>query len=44
LPRITVSIGYTAYTCGDSAESFIQRADLALYDAKHGGKNTIRQR
>jgi diguanylate cyclase (GGDEF)-like protein len=44
LPGVTVSVGHTAYTGGDSADSFIQRADLALYDAKNGGKNRVQGR
>ncbi|MDR2076047.1 MAG: GGDEF domain-containing protein [Desulfovibrio sp.] len=44
LPGVTVSVGYTAYKHGDTMETFIQRADLALYDAKHSGKNTVRER
>jgi diguanylate cyclase len=42
--RITVSIGVAELS--DSivtAEQLYKTADLALYDAKHGGRNTIRQ-
>ena len=35
----TVSIGVSAYQPHDTAESCIERADKALYEAKHLGKN-----
>ena len=41
LPPITVSVGCATYRLGERMESFIQRADLALYDAKHNGKNKV---
>ncbi len=44
LPPITVSIGCAAYLMGEPADSFIQRADLALYDAKRSGKNMVKLR
>lgn len=44
LPPITVSVGCATYRRGESPESFIQRADLALYDAKANGKNMVRMR
>jgi len=44
LPSITVSIGCATYRVGESAEGFISRADLALYDAKNSGKNMVRMR
>jgi diguanylate cyclase (GGDEF)-like protein len=44
LPRITVSIGHTAYAGNDSSDTLIKRADLALYDAKNGGKNRVEGR
>ena len=44
LPPITVSIGCATYIRGESAESFLQRAGLALYDAKSNGKNMVRAR
>jgi diguanylate cyclase (GGDEF)-like protein len=40
LPQVTVSIGCTGYLPEENIESFIRRADQALYDAKHTGKNT----
>ena len=41
LPPITVSIGCATYRLGERMESLIQRADLALYDAKNNGKNKV---
>lgn len=43
-PSITVSIGCTSYMTGDDEQSFLTRVDLALYDAKKAGKNTVRLR
>ncbi len=42
--QVTVSIGGTLYRPGEGAESFIHRADEALYVAKRQGKNTVRLR
>lgn len=36
---VTVSIGMTGYQHGDSAESMIDRADVAMYRAKGQGRN-----
>ena len=44
LPTITISVGCSTYRLGESADSLIQRADLALYDAKNSGKNKVRVR
>lgn len=44
LPSISVSIGCASYRLGEPPDSFIQRADLALYDAKKDGKNRVRAR
>lgn len=41
VPRITVSIGCTAYSPDESPEDFIKRADDALYVAKEEGKNRV---
>lgn len=40
---ITISIGLTVLQPGDSAESAMARADLALYAAKRGGRNRVEQ-
>jgi diguanylate cyclase (GGDEF)-like protein len=44
MPRITVSIGLTAYIAGETLQQFVERADNALYDAKRSGKNVVRVR
>ena len=38
---ITVSIGVAQYKDGESVDSIIERADKALYEAKHKGKNRV---
>lgn len=39
----TISIGVASlYPDGDSAESLLKRADEALYEAKHGGRNLVK--
>ena len=39
----TVSIGVASlHPDGDSAESLLKRADEALYEAKHGGRNQVK--
>ncbi|MDL2259949.1 GGDEF domain-containing protein [Deltaproteobacteria bacterium OttesenSCG-928-K17] len=42
--KVTISIGTTIYRPGEDSREFISRADEALYDAKHAGKNTVCQR
>jgi diguanylate cyclase (GGDEF)-like protein len=42
LPVITVSVGCTLYRNGEDLEECIHRADMALYAAKHAGKNAVR--
>jgi diguanylate cyclase len=37
--RVTASCGFTDLRPGDTPESAFERADAALYRAKHGGKN-----
>ena len=39
--RVTVSIGVSCYQNADTTASVIQRADKALYAAKHAGKNCV---
>ncbi|MDF1582585.1 MAG: GGDEF domain-containing protein [Methyloprofundus sp.] len=41
--KVTISIGVTALQVGDSVESFVARADKALYAAKKGGRNKVMQ-
>lgn len=42
LGRVTISFGITALVKGDTAEDIIERADRALYAAKHAGRNCVR--
>ncbi len=39
--RITTSFGVSEYQPGDNKESFIKRADMALYKAKENGRNRV---
>jgi diguanylate cyclase (GGDEF)-like protein/PAS domain S-box-containing protein len=39
--RITVSIGATSARPGDTVESLLKRADVALYDAKAAGRDRV---
>jgi diguanylate cyclase (GGDEF)-like protein len=39
---ITVSVGFTQVRVGDSPASAFERADNALYHAKHNGRNQVR--
>lgn len=41
LDRITLSIGAAQYTKGEGMSSLISRADAALYEAKHSGRNKV---
>ncbi|MBB6671131.1 GGDEF domain-containing protein [Cohnella nanjingensis] len=43
-PKVTVSCGVSEWTSGDdrvSVESLFYRADMALYEAKHRGRNCV---
>jgi diguanylate cyclase (GGDEF)-like protein len=40
-PRLTVSVGCGTYQPEEPAASFINRVDLALYEAKRNGKNRV---
>jgi diguanylate cyclase (GGDEF)-like protein len=37
--KVTISVGYTIFRPGETVQSFIRRADRALYDAKQMGRN-----
>jgi diguanylate cyclase (GGDEF)-like protein/PAS domain S-box-containing protein len=39
--RITVSLGVAQYDGAESIESFVKRADSAMYEAKRHGKNRV---
>ena len=39
--NVTVSIGVHKYYKGESKEEVFNKADEALYEAKHSGKNKI---
>lgn len=41
--RVTVSLGYTRITAQDVPTTGVERADAALYFAKHHGRNNVRQ-
>lgn len=41
LGRITLSIGIAEYTAGEDIPELIERADVALYDAKRAGRNRV---
>lgn len=38
---ISVSLGVTGFKAGESAASFVGRADIALYASKHDGRNRV---
>jgi len=38
---VSFSMGAAQLRPGDTVESLIQRADVALYAAKHGGRNRL---
>ena len=39
---ITVSVGFTAIEVGDTPAAAFERADRAVYHAKHNGRNQVR--
>ena len=39
--RLTMSVGFTVSTAGDTGGQMLQRADRALYDAKAGGRDRV---
>ncbi len=38
---VTMSAGVTVANVADSVDDIVARADQAMYDAKHGGKNRV---
>ncbi|MBV7266663.1 GGDEF domain-containing protein [Erythrobacter ani] len=42
VPAVTISAGIAELVPGDTSLSFFARADSALYDAKHAGRNQVR--
>lgn len=41
LGKVTISIGVAEFRPGETPEAFFQRADAALYGAKHAGRNRV---
>lgn len=41
LGSVTLSIGVAEYRSGETDEDFVERADAALYAAKHAGRNCV---
>ncbi len=41
LARITISAGVAEYSAGEDLHELIERADAALYTAKHNGRNQV---
>lgn len=39
--HVTVSLGLIAYQPKESMEDMLKRADIALYEAKHSGRNKV---
>ncbi|ADD68607.1 diguanylate cyclase [Denitrovibrio acetiphilus DSM 12809] len=39
--RVTCSFGVATYAEGDTVDSFVQKADIALYNAKESGRNMV---
>ncbi len=39
---VTVSLGAVQYKCDETLDDWFMRVDLALYEAKSGGRNTVR--
>jgi diguanylate cyclase (GGDEF)-like protein len=40
--KITISVGVGQYKLGEHKEIFMKRVDLALYQAKHAGRNQVK--
>ena len=41
--KLTISVGISQYNAHDNVESWIERADIALYKAKNDGRNCIKE-
>jgi diguanylate cyclase len=41
IANITISLGVASYTQGESITEFVARADKALYQSKHAGRNRV---
>lgn len=41
--KISISIGVAESMPGENGEAVLKRADAAMYDAKHAGRNTVRR-
>jgi diguanylate cyclase (GGDEF)-like protein/PAS domain S-box-containing protein len=41
-PKVTVSLGIASTRDGDTCDVILKRADIALYEAKHAGRNRLR--
>ncbi|WP_294947816.1 diguanylate cyclase [Sulfurivirga sp.] len=41
LPMVTISLGVAEYRPGETMEQLIERADRALYQSKHQGRNRV---
>ena len=39
--QVTVSVGLSALRAGDTRDTAFERADRALYAAKHAGRNRV---
>jgi diguanylate cyclase (GGDEF)-like protein len=39
--KVTASVGVAQWQAGETAEQLMKRADLALYEAKNGGRNRV---
>lgn len=40
--KVTASLGVSALHSDDTADTFVKRADTAMYQAKHNGRNQVR--
>ncbi len=40
--KVTVSIGVSVYLSGEDTQKTVTRADFALYEAKHSGRNNVK--